>query len=253
MAKISSAGIEDFKNLQNRIRESVKTAGAYEEAAQSYTRAIYDDYKDSVTLIRLFVTLRYETLPPEIKSAVENLSDLKGIRDLLKDQTLVLTLAGSSGKETEWNDRKNSAGHIGIPLVSAAFIDAAPMMSRLLKQLGLGLEWIDSRDTELVKKTMGSMSGMFYVPDAVTEVDRRGRKIIAAQDFVASYGIRTVFGYGGSYLGTDAFFVTIIFLHEALEKEKADQFAGAMTFFKNISGSFLKKMFKNGSGVQRGK
>jgi len=33
-------------------------------------------------------------------------------------------------------------------------------------------------------KTFKSISGVFYVKDAETEVDNRGRKIIAAQDFV---------------------------------------------------------------------
>ncbi len=131
--------------------------------------------------------------------------------------------------------------HIGIPLVSAAFIDAIPMMSCLLRQLGMGLDWIDSADTSLVKHTIGSMSGVFFVPDAATEVDHHGRKIIAAQDFVAAHKVKSVFGFGGGYLGTPTFAVTIIFLRETITQDKARQFAAGMAFFKGSTVDLVKQ------------
>ncbi len=63
---------------------------------------------------------------------------------------MVLSLLGTRGEDMRWNDRRNSQGHVGIPLVSADFIDAIPMMSRLLKELGLDLNWIASDDTESI-------------------------------------------------------------------------------------------------------
>src|SRR5512144_2112177 len=99
-----------------------------------------------------------------------------------------------------WNDRRNSQGHVGIPLATSDFIEAIPMMSRLLKELGMGLDWIDSNDTSMVARALGSSSGLFYVPDAALEIDAKGRKVIAGQDFVKTHGVKTVFGMGGAFI-----------------------------------------------------
>ena len=197
MAKLSNTTVADFRNLQNKISEGVRGTGSFEEAAQKYTTIISQNFKGSIVLIRLFATVPYGNLPLQNKNFVDKLANSKGVGQMIHDQTLVLSLLGTSGVRPDWNNCKNSQGHIGIPLVSAEFIDAIPMMSRLLKQLGMGLDWIDSNDTQLVKHTIGSISGVFFVPDAATEVDLKGRKIIVAQDFVDTYNVKTVFGFGG--------------------------------------------------------
>jgi hypothetical protein len=245
MAKLSESTFSSLKKLQEKMNPIIKAETSFEEAAQKNTTCVYDEFKEAIVLNRLFLTLPYSVLPDQIKTFVDRLASVKKIGHLVEDQTLVLTLLGTSGVEAGWNDRSKSQGHIGIPLVSAEFIEAIPMMSRLLKQLGLGLDWIDSKDTEVVKKTIGSMSGMFFVPDAKTEIDQKGRKIIADQNFVTNYQIQTVFGYGGGYLGSNSIFVNIIFLRETLDKRVVDQFASVMSFFKNITRDLLKdKLFR---------
>ncbi|MFH0940065.1 MAG: hypothetical protein V1899_12410 [Planctomycetota bacterium] len=57
-------------------------------------------------------------------------ADSKNIAHLVKNETLVLSLMGTRGDEPAWNDRRSSAGHIGIPLASADFINKIPMMIR---------------------------------------------------------------------------------------------------------------------------
>ena len=54
-----------------------------------------------------------------------------------------------------------SKEHMGIPLISSAFVGAIPMISRLLKELGVPLDWIDSHDSEIIKKTVGSSPEYF--------------------------------------------------------------------------------------------
>ena len=235
MAKICDATFTDFRNLQDKISKLVNGVASFEDAAQTYTAALYEAFKESIVLVRLFVTVPYEKLPIPNRKFVDHLALSKKDRQLIHDNTLVLSLVGTSGVKPEWNDRHQSQGHVGIPLVSADFIDAIPMMSRLLKQLGMDLNWIDTRDSRLVTRTIGSLCGVFFVPDAATEVDQKGRKIIAAQDFVATYHVKTVFGFGGEYLDTPTFFVTINFLRETLEKNQAERFATAMSFFKAIT------------------
>ncbi len=109
------------------------------------------------------------------------------------------------------------------------------MMSRLLKQLGCGIDWIDSTDTELVAKTFKNLSGVFFVQDASTENDNEGRRIIAAQDFVAEENVKTVFGIGGCYLGTSIFFTTIVFVREFLDKERVERFMLQANKFKTAT------------------
>jgi hypothetical protein len=237
---LSEASFSQIKDLKDKVTEGVKGARAFEQAAQIYTESIYSAFRESVVLARVFASIRYHNLPAEITRFVDVLASSKGISKLISKDTLVLTLMGSSGARPAWNDRKKSDGHIGIPLASADFIEAIPMMSRLLKELGVGLDWIDSGDTDIVKKTIGSMTGMFYVPDARTAKDKKGRDIIAARDFVSSNDVQSVFGFGGGYLLTDVFCITIIFLREELSRQSAEQFAGMMAFFKTITNDLIK-------------
>jgi hypothetical protein len=86
------------------------------------------------------------------------------------------------------------------------------------------------------------------VPDAKTTVDQKGRKIIAAQDFVSAYNVKTVFGIGGGYpLGPigNAFITNIVFTREMLEKHQAELFLSVVNTFKIGTMSLVsgKKIF----------
>jgi hypothetical protein len=240
MASIATASFSDFKGLQEKIKDRISRAKTYEEASQGYTAVIYENYKNSIVIARHFATVPYGELPLQNKRFVDNLAGAQGVSPLLHPDTLVLSLVGTSGIKPEWNDRKRSQGHVGIPLVSSAFIEAIPMMSRLLKELGLGLDWIDSHDTQITDTKLELMSGMFYVADAATEVDNKGRKIIAAQDFVTAYKVKTVFGFGGGYAGTKTMVVTIMFLYEKITKNQAEYFASSMSRFRSMTRDLVK-------------
>jgi hypothetical protein len=66
---------------------------------------------------------------------------------------------------------------------------------------------------------------MFYVADARTETDERGRLIISAQDFVAEHGVRTVFGFGGAYMLERSYVAVILFTRETIVAEHARELA----------------------------
>jgi hypothetical protein len=227
MSRISQTTFDELDIFKDNLNQKIGQARNFEEAAQIYTSELYQWFKESLVLARVFATVPYEHLPTFNKNFVDKLATSKQVHHLLQPQTLVLSLLGTSGDEPAWNDRRLSQGHVGIPMVSAAFIETIPMMSRLLKQLGIGLDWIASNDSQIVTRAAGRMSGVFFVADAATEEDRQARKIIAAQDFVAAHNIRTVLGFGGEYLGTETFVVTILFLREPLEKNRVELFAAA--------------------------
>jgi len=241
MDLLSKSSLENLVAIQNNISEKVKGAQNLENAAQEYMSILYNRFAESIVLARFYVTVPFKNLPETNRQFVTTLAQAKGINDLIKDETLVLSLLGTRGQKDEWNDRKKSKGHVGIPLASADFIDKIPMMSRLLKQLGAELNWINSNDTGLVAKTFKNVSGVFYVRDAKAETDTQGRKIIAAQDFVEEFGVKTVFGIGGCYLGTATFFTTIIFLRETIEKELAERFMLQANKFKTATNLIVEE------------
>jgi hypothetical protein len=161
MTKISDMQTNSFKELQKMIRDQKDSFTSYEDAAQEFMGKFYEKFSDSVVLSRIFLTAPYSKLPLKNKQFVDKLTQIHSLTDLVNDNTLILSLVGSAGLENEWHDRKNSKNHVGIPLASADFIDEVPMMSRLLKQLGLNLNYIASDDTKLVKHTLGRMNGVF--------------------------------------------------------------------------------------------
>ncbi len=230
MSKLSHLNLTAINALRRKIEEGVRDSTSLEEAARQFVDTIYGEFADSLVLARLFATVPFEKLPPPNKEIVSSLADSKGISRLLNDRTLILALLGTRGKESAWNDRRTSRGHAGIPLASAEFIDSIPMVSRLLKELGAGIDWIDKADTKIVIRTAGSMAGVFFVLDAQTATDHQGRKIISAQDFVDEYGVKTVFGLGGLYGVGNTFITSIFFTNETLERQQVEQ----LMFFINM-------------------
>lgn len=137
-----------------------------------------------------------------------------------------------SGDQEDWNDPRRSQGHLGIPLISSAFVGAIPMISRLLRELGVPLDWIDTHDASVIQKILGDSASLFFVEDASQATDDQDRKIIAAQDFVLGHKIRSVFGIGGAYSGGEML-VTVVFSHARFGREKAEQFLPLVTLFKS--------------------
>ena len=55
-------------------------------------------------------------------------------------------------------------------------------------------------------------------------MDSKGRRIIAARDFVQEHGVKTVFGFGGAYGLTGTFVVTVLFTRETIARSQAERF-----------------------------
>jgi len=240
MTRIRELSKDDLLELEREVQLRTRGAATFADAAQAYADLLWERLQGSLVLARVFATVPFGKLPETNRSFVRNLAQSAGIDEQVNDDTLVLSLMGSRGREPEWNDRRASQGHVGIPLASAHFINAIPMMSRLLRQLGVGLAWIDRQDTKLVAKTIGVTAGVFYVRAAEEETDVQGRKIIAAQDFVEKYGVKTVFGLGGGFVGTQTFMICIIFCSEELTKEQAEAFMPQVNRIKVSTSALIK-------------
>jgi hypothetical protein len=237
--RIEQATSQNVSEFLAQLETRIQGAQALEEAAQELVAAFQQQFDESVVIARAFVTVPYGSLPKKNQEFVENLAASAEAAADLKPATPVLSLVGTYGQETNWRDRRKSKGHVGIPLISASFVDAIPMISRLLKELGVPMTWVDSHDSQIIAKTMDPSGGLFYVDNAAEAIDHQGRKIIAAQDFVSTYGVKSVFGAGGVYPGGQIV-VIVVFCRDAFAKAAAERFLELNSWFRNKTGSLAQ-------------
>jgi hypothetical protein len=223
----------EVQTLRTRIRAATAPLSCAQASCQRIAELLYGEFRETVPLVRVYLTVPFSNLPKFNQDFVSSLASGNGVGALLKPGTPVLSLVGTCGKEPKWNAYVSSQGHVGIPLVGSEFVDSIPMISRLLMELGVGLRWLDAPtggvNTQL---TAAALSGKFYVENAATSVDDRGRKIIPAQGFVEQYGIRSVFGVGGTYLSPSDLLAVIFFTREQLEIAQLDPFMQLLTGIK---------------------
>jgi hypothetical protein len=220
--------------IESEIARRVTGQATLEAAGQALCDILYETFEEPSVLVRAFVTVPYARLPVPNQVFVHRLVG-PGASQLLRPQTPVLSLLGTRGKEPSWNSRHESAGHAGIPLASVQFVDAIPMIARLLKELGARIEWADELDTAIVSNTLRGLAGTFYVDEAAEAVDQGGRKIIVAEDFVRAHGVRTVFGFGGSYPVERTFLAVVVFTREFVDRQIVDRFMRLASSFKTAT------------------
>jgi hypothetical protein len=194
-------------------------------AAQALADTVFPAFEESLALVRVFATVPFGELPGANQGFVRALMRASKVERLVAPATPVLSLMGTRGLKPAWNDRMMSSGHVGIPLASAEFVDAIPMIARLLSEFGLGIVGMDGGGSRIVRSKVGNLSGMFYVADARTETDAHGRRVISAQDFVEEHGVRTVFGFGGAYMLERSYVAVILFAREAVSADRARELA----------------------------
>jgi hypothetical protein len=213
-----------INELKTSIEQNIQGKVFLDEIAQVITETVYRFFKESIALARVYVTMNHNQLTPLGLNFVANLAAATNNTEFIRPNTPILSLMGTSGEEADWNSRHQSKGHIAIPLISKDFIDEIPMMARLLRDLGLNIDGLDKNDQSLTSNLLSNLQGLFLVEHAATKTDDWGRKIIAAQDFVAKYGIDTVFGFGGKLTIANNFVVFVCFTKENIDVHKASIF-----------------------------
>jgi hypothetical protein len=219
--------------LRLDLKDVLEGAPSLAVAAQRFAERARRELGEQLPLVRIYAALPSESLPARERAFA--IAAARGGGVLLTPQTPVLSLLGTAGDKPEWNERLRSERHLAIPLLNADFVDAIPMVARLLGEIGVDLRGLDREpktgNAPLARPLIGGFNGVFYVPDARTERDSKGRLVIPDQQFVAAHSIRTVFGMGGSYLG-EAWVTAILFTREALARSTAERFAVLISSFK---------------------
>src|SRR5262245_41987728 len=233
--KFEQANEATIAQLWTAVEPRVEQATSLEEAAQALAKALYVQFAESAILTRVYVTVPFAVLPPPTRAHVQA---LPGAAAALTGTTPVLSLIGTQGQKADWNDRRKSRQHGAIPLISAEFVDGIPMIARLLRELGVPLDWMDSHDARRLVSTIGSTAGLFYVEYAVRSSDDRGRKVIPAVDFVFAYHVKSVFGTGGVY-SSGQMLVVVVFCRDPVARVTAQMFLPLVDLFKGKTGSLV--------------
>lgn len=222
---------ESLRRFWAQHRDKVASCDHLSTAAEAWVSSLYQEYKESLVLVRAFVTQPYWSLPDFQRAAANRALDPLGKACLLSAQTPILSLLGTRGVEPAWNDRRLSEGHAALPLLAPELI--SPMAYRLLSDLGVPLESLQT-DDGVVQDAIGTTAGLYHVLDAAGEVDRQGRKVIPHQDFVKRYGVRSVFGIGGAFLGS-LVLVLIFFSRDKVAREEAELQLPLLNLFKTVT------------------
>jgi hypothetical protein len=240
--KTKQATSSIIDELWMKTERAIQESTSLEEAAQKLVYGIYSVFSESVVITRVFFTVPFNSLPASNQSFVKNLAESAGAGHELKVTTPVLSLIGTYGQEIDWTDRRKSKGHVGIPLISSSFVESIPMISRLLRELRVPIDWVDNHDMDIIRKSMRGSVGLFYVGNAAEARDHQGRKIIAAQDFVSQYNVKSVFGTGAVY-ETGQMLVNVMFCRDIFPRNVSE-------FFMTLASSFRRR---TSSLVQEGK
>ncbi|HMD83158.1 MAG TPA: hypothetical protein VKO18_00495 [Terriglobia bacterium] len=234
---LATLTLSAMTQLGATLRRIGAGANSVEEVAQRVARLLYDELLDSATgakacvLARFFFTTKYSSLDEDLRAFGSRL--MKGKE--LQPDTRCLTLLATAGEKTEWNSRQKSEGHQTIPLPSEQVFQAIPMVSQLIKQLGIDVGTVLTPDPSLVLEIEQKTYNVFFVQDAA------GSLFIPAQEnFVIPYKVRSVLGFGG-LLPSGDIYVVLLFTRVTISKDTADMFRNATMNLKVAMLPFLDR------------
>jgi hypothetical protein len=219
MARIADGSVESVSALRVATEKTLRDSSSLQHASQRFAELLFDALSDSAVLFRVFATVAQGALPERDQDFVLDLARERRCREQIHEKTPVIALLGTRGRRPSWNDRYRSRRHLAIPLVQASFIKTIPMVSRLMSDMGTGLEWVEKLELSLVVKSTGQMARLLYVGDARTACTEDGFKVVPDREFVAANGVRTVVGLGGAYLNRTI--VTVILFTDELAPQAA--------------------------------
>jgi hypothetical protein len=240
MISFQSSTWSDIETLRSKLQEQSRTS--LEEAAQAFALTLAASSTTAI-LARVFVVVPMSKLSDSDRQFA---TALVANDPLLEEQTPVLCLLGTAGREAQWCDRNQSSGHRAIPLLGAPFVQNVPMIAKLLADLDVSFVKLDQGTVLDTRPLLGGKNGAFFVDDARVTEDARGLRVIPSRDVVDAYGVRTVFGMGGAYLdGTLA--IAIVFTSEVIDRLVADRFPSLISNFKMATSALLIRgaIYKN--------
>ncbi len=239
MYDLKNFNLKEMTECGITLRNIGERSKTMEEAANKITSYFYDNLVDeengkpACALVRLFKTHPYGDLDERLQVFASKILKEKHLSSEMK----CLTLLASSGELPEWNTREKSNGHKAIPLASEGFVSAVPMISNLVRQLGLEISQVVKPESRIILDISKKKYNVFYVPEAL------GSPFIPSQEnFVIPHKVKSVLGFGG-VLPSGNLFAVILFTKVCLARETADLFKTLALSVKLALLPFEDKVF----------
>jgi hypothetical protein len=220
MYDLARFGLADMIDSGKRIRLLGQNATSMQDAAAEVVDLLYDGFKSAHSagpgsaLVRCFKTHPFAELPQPLQSVAS--ASLAG--QAPSPTMRCLTLLATRGELPQWNSPLSSVGHRVIPLPTAAIVEKAPMIARLIVQMGFEIERVVHPPPGLLIDLEKHTFNVFHVEDAV------GSEYVPEQTtFIIPYGIRSVLGFGG-LLPSGELFAVVMFTRVKVTRETAALF-----------------------------
>ena len=217
---LNAFDLSDMIECGRAVRRVAENATSMEMAARRTVEWLHTHLIDvstgqrSCLLARCFLTQRFEHLPPDLAEIAAGARS----RAEIDPRMPVLTLLATAGEEPAWNDRRSSRGHAAIPLESVTFVERAPMIASLLRQMGLEIGAALNPTAALILDSEQHAFNVFHVANALGDPS-----IPAQEEFVRPFGVRSVLGFGG-IMPSGELFAIILFSRTPIPRQTADLF-----------------------------
>lgn len=242
MLCLSSFSLSDMLQISATLRKMGDQATTLSEVAQRTVRYLYDALHDergqpACILARCFKLHPYAELPPELRTIAQAQSSAP-----LAPEQKCLVLLATVGHLPQWCAPQQSMGHRAIPLLGLPMVQKAPMISRLIQQLGLEVETALAPAPDLILEMAQKSYNVFYVPEALDSPH-----IPAQEQFVRAHGVRSVLGFGG-VLPDGNLYAYIIFCRTFLSREIAEMWKTIATSSKLALIPYYQTVFSGQAG-----
>jgi len=220
MYDLKSFGLQEMIESGKELRKASDSVSSMQQAASRVVDMFYDCFRIGETgerccaLVRCFKTHPLGGLP----GPVRRVASATLVKTDPPPSMRCLALLASRGDKPEWNSPESSAAHRVIPLPSARIVEQAPMIARLIVQMGLEIEDVVDPKPGFLLDSERQPFHVFHIEEAV------GSEYIPAQKtFVVPYQVRSVVGFGG-ILPTGELFAVILFSKVHVSRETAALF-----------------------------
>ena len=195
--------------------EAQSLEDAADQTVQYLYSALWDPHRDgpATALVRFYRTINFADLDPALQGYAASAMRPGKPWPSMK----CFTLMGTAGELPEWNRRQASAAHRAVPLSSRAAIERLPMVSRLIRDLGVSVDALVDPPVSETTSDPGVPLNVFYVRRA------EGNRSVPDQQFVRKHGIQSVVAFGGS-ISTSDLWTIILFTRVELRPEVAGRF-----------------------------
>lgn len=242
MAKrLSEATVLDYEKLLEETQE-ITNCACVQESAQKFMDGLYERFSESLVLLRIFLTVRYDELPEEDRHFVDERGRQINSSHLINDATPIFTQFGTRGSRPEWNNRRDSSFFRCIPLVSTAFVSSLSMLSRQFESVGFDLGLIDAWEEKVISAGRADQyRGLLYIKDAGIDRDSKGRMVVPKQEFVAANNVKTTLGFGSGYTGHPTLVTVFAFTNETIDISTLEPFKNLLEKFISSTESLVSQ------------